>query len=185
MDRLKATDKVSVQMTRKRKASDELSVHGHWIVEQWRKGVKIGHYEFPNTVTNAGKTYMLGADFSNTTQIASASWFIGLISSVGYGAGVVAADTMGSHAGWTEFTAYDEATRQAWGPGSPSSNSVTNAAPATFTANADGTVKGIFITSVSTKGGTTGTLLSGGLFPTGDVVIADDDELRCSYAISL
>lgn len=68
-----------------------------------------------------------------------------------------AADTMSSHTGWTEATGYSESTRVVlvWG-------SVSGQAVATgntdFTMTGSVTIKGIGVTTVSTKGGTTGTL---------------------------
>jgi hypothetical protein len=76
-------------------------------------------------------------------------------------------------------TAYDEAARQTWTDGGVSSQSVSNSAsPATFTISTDGTtVGGLFLTSVSTKGGTTGTLYAAGAFSAGDKSLDDNDTL--------
>jgi hypothetical protein len=120
--------------------------------------------------------------FKDGTQIASTSWFGGLISSSGYSA-LSASDTMSSHSGWAEFTGYTQSTRVAWGPGTPASQSITNASPMTFDINATGTLKGIFITSNSTKSGTSGKLWATGLF-SADVPVVSGDQMKVTYTVS-
>jgi len=92
---------------------------------------------------------------------------------------VAAGDTMASHAGWTEVTAYDEATRQTATFGSVSGQSVDNSgSPAVFTISAnDTTVGGACLVTNNTKGGSTGTLYGGGAFSAGDKTLDDDDTL--------
>jgi len=99
---------------------------------------------------------------------------------------VAAADTMSSHAGWVEVTAYDEATRQTATWGTVSSQSVNNGAnKAIFTISADATtIGGAFITTNDTKGGSTGILYGGGAFTAGDKTLADDDVLNVTVTAS-
>jgi hypothetical protein len=163
-------------------AHAQAGLNGHWQAEHIRDGKVLNKYDFPNDITNQGKNSLFEVYFHDGTQIAAASWFIGLISNSGYSA-LAAGDTMASHAGWTEFTGYSQATRVAWGPGAAASQSITNASPATFDINASGTVKGIFVVSNSTKGGTTGTLWSTALF-SADVPVANGDQLRVTYTVS-
>lgn len=151
-------------------------------LEHWRGGQHLRTYTAPNDITNEGKNTLFEIMFHDGTQIASASWFIGLISNSGYSA-LAAGDTMASHAGWTEFTAYSQSTRVAWGPGAAASQSITNSSPATFDINSSGTVKGIFVTSNSTKSGTTGKLWATALF-NADVPVSNGDQLRATYTVS-
>jgi hypothetical protein len=67
---------------------------------------------------------------------------------------------MSSHAGWSEVhTQYSEGTRPALTLGTVAAGSVSNtASKATFTITGTATVAGAFVTSNSTKNGTTGTL---------------------------
>lgn len=112
---------------------------------------------FNNAAVTAGLNYLLEAGFRGGTQVTT--WYVSLINASGYSA-IAAADTMSSHAGWAEWTGYNEANRQTWSPGAASSGSVVNATVMTFT-NSSGSavsVKGMFVTSSNTKGGTTGTL---------------------------
>jgi hypothetical protein len=113
--------------------------------------------------------------------------FLGLIS--GGSATFTAADTMTSHAGWTEFTNYTvggSAVRgtavfaSATSSGTTPSNVTTSAATAiTYTiTGAGGTVGGCFLVTgagaVSTQSSTAGTLYSAGNFATAKVTTAGD-----------
>ena len=70
----------------------------------------------------------------------SAAWYVGLTSATPT---VVAGNTMATHAGWTEVTAYDEATRPALTLGSVAAGSVDNSASkARFTISTNGTAIG-------------------------------------------
>jgi hypothetical protein len=183
-DNLRFDQTVGALLTRLRRPEDsKFKPRGRFRVEHTdAKGKLKGIYEFNNDIVNVGKNDILGVYFSGATQTASASWFIGLISSSGYSA-LAAADTMSSHAGWTEFTSYSQATRVAWGPGSAASQSVTNASPATFDINGSGTVKGIFVVNQSTKSGTTGTLWATALF-SADVPVTNGDQLKVTYTVN-
>lgn len=163
-------------------AHQKMGLKGRWQLEHVRDGKVLSTQDFPNDITNQGKNSLFEVYFHDGTQIASSSWFIGLISSASYSA-LAAVDTMSSHAGWTEATGYTQSTRVAWGPGAAASQSITNASPATFDMNATATVKGIFVVSNSTKGGTTGTLWSTALF-SADVPVTSGDQLRVTYTVS-
>lgn len=103
----------------------------------------------------AGRDYLLGCGVAGTTQITS--WFVGLIA---YAATTELDDddTMSSHAGWTESTAYSESTRPTMSFAAVSGQQSLGTG-GTFTFNADATVYGVFVTSSSTKSGTSGTLI--------------------------
>lgn len=112
-----------------------------------------------NRVVNVSLNGLL--DVLRGTAFPSA-WHIGLIDSIGFSA-IAAGDTMSSHSGWTEFTSYSEGTRPAWTIPAATSQETGNAAsPANFTCSASGTVRGFFVASDSTKGGSSGTLLAAG-----------------------
>lgn len=160
----------------------KVSPKGKFIVEHIREGKVIGTYEFPNDVTNEGKNLWLDIMFNTATQIANNSWFIGLINNSGFSA-LAAADTMASHAGWAEFTAYSQSTRVAWGSGAASSQSVVNGTAAVFDISGSGTVYGIFLTSVSTKGGTTGKLWATAAFGA-PVPVVNADQLKVTYTVN-
>lgn len=99
---------------------------------------------------------------------------------------VAAADTMASHAGWTEVTAYGEAARPALTLGAVASQSVDNSASkASFSVNATATIGGAGIATNATKGGTTGTLYAAGAFTGGDRSLADGDTLNITVTATM
>jgi len=128
-----------------------------------------------NLVVNEGLDDALDKYFKGSSY--SAAHYVGLTDGTPTFA---AGDTMSSHAGWTEVTAYDEADRQTVTWGSVSSQSVDNSASkATFTISSNSTtIGGAFLSTNSTKGGSTGTLYGGGAFNAGDKSLDDDDVLN-------
>lgn len=94
-------------------------------------------------------------------------------------------DTMASHAGWTEITSYSETARQTMVWGTVSSGSLDNSASkAAFSINASATIGGAFLSTDSTKGGTTGTLYGGGAFTNGDKTLTNGDALNVTVTAS-
>ena len=132
-------------------------------------------------ITNVGLDHILDSQFTGSAQVDP--WFIGLISSAGF-TGIVAADTMASHAGWVELTTYSEGVRQTWDEAAASGQIIASSSVATFTQTAGATIKGAFLTSSDTKGGATGTLFSAALFDEGDRVVANTDTLDVTYSLS-
>lgn len=175
-------DNLGLQMVRGREIQQKAPLKGRFQVEHWRNGSLLNTYDFANDITNAGKNDIFDVYFSDGSQTAASAWVLSLISLSSFSA-LAAGDTMASHGGWIEFTGYSEATRPAWGPGDPASQSITNATPVTFSINAGGTVKGIFVTTQNTKGGTTGKLWATALF-TGDVPVTSGDQLKVTYTVS-
>lgn len=137
--------------------------------------------EFWNTVVTVGKNDLLDKYFAGSTY--TAAWYLGLISNSGYSA-IAAGDTMASHAGWTESTAYSNANRVTLAFSAASGGSKATSSAASFNVNGTDTIKGAFVTSNNTKGGTTGILYSAGLFTGGDRPVANGDTLNCSLTVS-
>lgn len=159
---------------------EKVPVKGRFAIEHVRNGKVIATYDIPNGITDVGLNNLLDVAFHSATQITA--WYIGIIDNASFSA-LAAGDTMASHAGWIESTAYSEPVRQTWGAGSPSARSITNASPAVFSINGTATLKGIFVTSVSTKSGTTGTLWSTAAFAS-NIAVASGDSLRVTYTVS-
>jgi len=157
-----------------------MNVRGRFMVEHDRDGQVIGQYAMPNGIVDVGLNSLLDVYFHNQAQITT--WYIGLIDNAGFTA-LSNSDTMGSHTGWAESTAYDEATREEWLEGAAASRSITNSTPAEFTISATTTLKGIFVTSNNTKGGTTGTLWATAAFSS-TVGVQDNDILRITYTVT-
>lgn len=164
-----------------RREADEVSAHMRTLMELQAERVA------PNVVTDVGARYLLDNGLAGSAY--TAAFFLGLISLTSYSA-VAAADTMASHAGWLEAAAtnapaYSETTRRtaAWAAAATRSKALS--AGLVFTFSNSGTVKGPFLTTVSTKDGTTGTLYSAGLFTGGDQPVVNTNTLTVSYTASL
>ena len=188
IEKTKATDVVSSGLTCNTKAGEAAQATGKYHVECHDKDGNLKWTaESKNLVVNVGLQYMAGSALTSTTQITT--WYLGL-----YGAGAsntpAAGDTMASHAGWTEVTAYSNANRVTAtfvAPSALNPSVVTNtASPAVFNINGTATVGGAFLTSNDTKGGTTGTLFSAADFGSpGDRSVVNSDTLSVTYTFSL
>lgn len=134
-----------------------------------------------NIVVNVGLNDLLDKYFKGSTY--TASFFVGLTDGTPTTA---AADTMASHAGWAEVTAYTEGVRQTLTLGTVASQSVDNSASkAVFSINTNATtVGGAFVTTDSTKSGTTGTLYGVGAFSGGDKSVDNGDTLNVTVTLT-
>jgi len=131
--------------------------------------------EFDNLVVNVGLDDSLDKHLKGSSY--TAAFYVLLTDGTPT---VAAADTMASHAGWTEVTAYDEANRPTLTLGSVSGQSVDNSAnKAVFTIDTNNTTMGgCGVTTNNTKGGSTGTLYGAGAFTAGDKTLDDNDVLN-------
>lgn len=176
------SENLAVNVTRMRQMLEKLPLVGKWTSEHVRGGKVIGVYETFNDITTAAKNALFDTMFNALTQTGASSWVAGLINNSGF-TGYNASDTMSSHTGWTEWTSYSQSTRVAWGQGSAAAAAITNASPITFDINGTGTIRGLFITTVSTKGGTTGLLWSAASY-TSTVAVVPGDQIRSTYSLS-
>jgi hypothetical protein len=187
-DKSVSTDHVSAGLTMGTRSGEKAAATGVYTIQchdaqgnlKWEAASK-------NLVVNGGLQDMNAKYFTGSAY--TATWFIGL-----YGAGAsntpAASDTMSSHAGWTEVVPYSNATRPACTFGTPTtanpSVATNSASPASFSINATATVGGAFLTSNSTKNGTTGVLYSAADFGApGDRSVASGDVLTVTYSLSL
>lgn len=134
-----------------------------------------------NAITNEGKDDLLGIMFNAATQITT--WYIGLIDNAGFTT-LDVTHTHDSHAGWTEFEDYSEATRPAWDEAAPSGQSIASSTPTDFSIDTDSSViNGIFVANLNTKGSVAaGTLWSEASF-TGVLNADDGDTLAVTYQV--
>jgi hypothetical protein len=129
----------------------------------WRQMIELALADFALVgvfaiVCTAGKNDLLTQYFKGAAY--TSTWYVGLVDGTTTPT-YNAADTMASHAGWTENVGYSNATRVTWTGGTVSGGSVDNSAsPASFLISATGIIAGSFVVSNNTKGGTTGTLYS-------------------------
>jgi hypothetical protein len=134
-----------------------------------------------NLVVTVGKANLLNVYLASSTQ--TTAWYLGLVNGA-TSPTYADADTISSHAGWTESTAYSNATRPQATFGTPTSTNSISSSQATFNINATATIAGALLVNNNTKGGTTGTLYSAGSFATSRAVIAGDS-LLVTYTASV
>ena len=138
-----------------------------------------------NAIVNEGLNRILDTMFFGKTQILAASWFIALIDDP---ATLAAVDTHASHAGWTESVGYSQATRPVWGHAAAAAQIMTNAAAVVFSINATDTIFGLFVSSVSVKGSTTGgandIIWATGAFSQGSKSVVNGDTLNITYTVT-
>lgn len=191
-EKLNANDNTGANILRNAGHEEKAEAHGLFIIKCFDKdGCLKWDDTAENVVTTVGKnlaldTYLAGSSYTVVGP------FMGLISSVSYSA-VAAADTMSSHAGWTEAGVTNAPTytvprkTAAWS--SAASGSKALSAALSFTMTGAGTVKGCFLVfgtgALSTVDNTAGTLYSAGLFTGGDKVVISTDVIQVSYTASL
>jgi len=174
---------IQARAKRNADAGNTVTVSHHWEITARDPAGRIKWTdEIDNLVTTAGLNKYL--DSTIKTGVSSPTWYIGLTDGTPSAA---AGDTMASHAGWTEVTAYDEANRVEYQEGTISSGSVDNSGnTATFTISANSTtVGGAFLVNNNTKGGSTGDLLAVGAFTAGDKSLDDNDTLDVTLTLSI
>jgi hypothetical protein len=187
-DKTTSTDQMTAGLVMGTRSAEQAAATGFYTIQCFdAQGNLKWEAKSKNLVVNVGLQDMNAKYFTGSAY--TAAWYIGL-----YGAGAsntpAASDTMSSHAGWTEIVPYSNATRPVCTFGVPTtanpSVATNSASPATFNINATATVGGAFLTSNSTKSGTTGTLYSAADFGSpGDRSVANGDVLNVTYTLSL
>ena len=140
-------------------------------VEHIRGGRVIDRFQVHNIMPIEGIHHMYGVLLTSGAQVAT--WYIGLYENSYTPQSSDVAATFATLAG--EISAYENASRHTFVPGAFSAGVVSSSAvPAEFVFNAGKTVRGGFMASTSTKGGTAGVLLSAVQFSSPRVVVATD-----------
>jgi hypothetical protein len=156
-------------------------VRGEFVAEFLSPGGRVLRtLRARNSATDPALTDLINTYFLSGSQYPN--WYFGVISSTGF-TGLSSADTMSSHPGWSEVTAYTGAQRLAWAPLLVTGRSVQNSLPAILTMNGNVTMKGLFIASDNTKGGTAGLLWASGLF-TGDQQVVSQQVAKLTYSLA-
>lgn len=182
-------DHAEVSMQTKAAGSETLGIAGHYhVVCRDADGNIKWEEEFPNLVNAVGKELMLDTLLSGSGYT-TVGPFLGLID--GASPTFLAADTMASHVGWTEFTNYQltvgglvQRGTASFASASSSGLSPANVTSKTATAisytvtGGGGTIGGCFLVTgtgaSSTQGSTSGTLYSAGAFGVPKITTAGD-----------
>ena len=187
-EKSKAVDSATAQVIAGRNSTEAVKAGGVFEVKCFdANGNLKWEAKEHNLVVNQGLQDMNAKYFTGSSY--TATWYLGL-----YGASAsnnpAAGDTAASHTGWTEVTAYSQATRPACTFGTPTtadpSVATNSASTATFSINGTTTVGGAFLISNNTKGGTTGILFSAADFASpGDRSVVSGDTITVTYTFSL
>lgn len=178
-------DAMQAGMVANKQATDSAGAGGMYTVECVGADGKVKWTDtFHNLVVNQGVQDMNAQYFKGSAYTASP--FLGLITGPGSGTTFAAGNTLASHVGWTESTAYAGSRKAVvFGTATTANPSVTtnSASPASFAMNATATIAGAFLCTVSS--GTSGVLFSAGDFTGGDKFVDSGDTLNVTYTFSL
>ena len=159
---------------------NQVSFAGRWAFERYTAGgILIAKQMSDNDIMLAAINNLFDEHFRNGDP--ASAWRIGLIG--GAAAEVTTADTMSSHAGWSEDENYDEIARPAWQPNATVSQIIENNRGVVFSISIDTTIRGMFLTTDNTKGGATGTLWSATVLDIAEE-IASRQTLRIYYELT-
>lgn len=159
---------------------DVVQLQNEGLLRVWSEGrVKVvQERELKNIIVNVGLNWL------RSNALVGSTIYTGLLAT---GATPVVGDTMAAHPGWTELTAYSQANRLSWGQSAGGSTGlVTNVGnePA-FTMTSGASVAGIFTVTDSTKGGTSGTLITVPVASGGDATPGNGQILEPTYSITI
>ena len=168
-------------------SGESVGIEGYYHVECHDKEGNFKWSEsFPNLVNAIGKELLLDTLLRTSGTYTTVGPFLGLINS---SPTFLAADTMTSHSGWTEFTNYTVSASPVRGTAVFAAATSAGLSPANITSSlataitytitgAGGTVAGCFLVTgsgaVSTQSSTAGTLYSAGAFAVPKVTTAGD-----------
>lgn len=186
INKARANDEAIGRMLARQGAMEGLRLRGLWHVRCIKRdGLIAWEDQSKNLVVNEGIDYLMRVGLLGSgTQTQISPWYVGL---TGSSPTPAAADTMASHAGWTEIhTEYSQANRPTWSGADTGTGTVSNSASvASFSFTASATVGGCFLTSSNTKNGTTGTLYAVVAFTGGNRSVVNGDTLEVTYNFSV
>lgn len=181
-EKIKLTETTDVSISKSNNLTETIGVTGHYNVQCLDSDGQVKWTDtIENLVVTVGKNDLLDKYFAGSAY--TAAWYMGLVdgaSSPTYAAG----DTLASHAGWTESTAYSGSNRAtvAWNAASAGSKAST---ATSFSINATATIAGALLTVTQVRATTTGVLYSAGSFSGGNRSVANGDTLNVTYTASV
>ena len=181
-EKIKLTETSDVSISKSTDMNEVIGVTGHYDVQCVGPDGQVKWVDsIENLVVTVGKNDLLDKYFAGSAY--TAAWYMGLVdgaSSPTYAAG----DTLASHAGWTESTAYSGTNRAtvAWNSASAGSKAST---ATSFSINGTATIAGALLTVTQVRATTTGVLYSAGSFTGGNRAVANGDTLNVTYTASV
>ena len=181
-EKIKLTETTDVSVSKTNNLTETIGVTGHYNVQCLDSDGQVKWIDtIENLVVTVGKNDLLDKYFAGSAY--TAAWYMGLVdgaSTPTYAAG----DTLASHAGWTESTAYSGSNRAtvAWNAASAGSKAST---ATSFSINATATIAGALLTVTQVRATTTGVLYSAGSFSGGNRSVANGDTLNVTYTASV
>lgn len=181
-EKIKLTEATDVSISKSNNLTEIIGVTGSYNVQCLDSDGQVKWTDtIENLVVTVGKNDLLDKYFAGSAY--TAAWYMGLVdgaSSPTYAAG----DTLASHAGWTESTAYSGTNRAtvAWNAASAGSKAST---ATSFSINATATIAGALLTVTQVRATTTGVLYSAGSFSGGNRSVANGDTLNVTYTASV
>jgi hypothetical protein len=135
--------------------------------------------EAKNAVVTEGLSHILDREFHGDAQVAT--WYIGLIKTA-YTHD--AADTLLTHAGWTEAVLTTDYTgnRKEWTEGAAAAGVMTNGVTVDFAMLTSITLKGALLCAAAT--GTAAALFCTAAFTGGDQAVNNGDTIKVTYTIT-
>ena len=185
VDTTKAADHISAGLTVRPETDAAIQTGGVFHIQCFDKDGNLKWEDSShNLVVNEGLQSMNTQYFKGSAY--TAAFYLGLVTGPSGSVVFAAGNTLASHSGWTEFTAYSGARKSlSFGTASTANPSViSSSAPAQFViTGSGGVVSGAFLCTVSS--GTSGVLFSEALFSSpGDRTVALNDTLNVSYSFS-
>ena len=192
IDKLNAVDGAAMSISASAGLGEQAHAEGVYTFKcfEYEGGPLVWEETIPNVVATIGKNLMLQTTLTGSAYTVVGP-YMGLISSVSFTA-VAAADTMASHAGWTEAGSTNAPTfaaRIAPAFGTATAGAIALSTATSFTMTGAGTLQGAFIAygtgAVTTLMSTAGTLLSAGVFTGGAQPVNNLNVVQVSYSLSL
>ena len=181
-EKIKLTETSDVSISKSNDLNETIGVTGYYNVQCLDSDGQVKWTDtIENLVVTVGKNDLLDKYFAGSAY--TAAWYMGLVdgaSTPTYAAG----DTLASHAGWTESTAYSGSNRAtvAWNAASAGSKAST---ATSFSINATATIAGALLTVTQVRATTTGILYSAGSFSGGNRSVINGDTLNVTYTASV